>query len=251
MTSPRLSVRARFDFAAYGAQLLAPPLILGATIGAVGTGRVGTAVALVATYLAAGGTLAFDALRWEAGPDGRPLPFTERLGRSGRAALFSAVWLLRDPGAMWRLATCRGHVRMTRCPTPARRARTRGRAMTGRAMTGRLRRVAVIFTGGTISMRVDPMAGGNVPALSGADILARTPGLDAIAAVEPIDLGRTPASHFTFDGLFEIADTIRSAQADPAIDGVVLVQGTDVIEETAFFWDLVLSGEVVGKEGRG
>jgi len=115
--------------------------------------------------------------------------------------------------------------------------------MTGRAMTGRLRRVAVIFTGGTISMRVDPVAGGNVPALSGADILARTPGLDAIAAVEPIDLGRTPASHFTFDGLFEIADTIRSAQADPAIDGVVLVQGTDVIEETAFFWDLVLSGE--------
>jgi L-asparaginase len=103
--------------------------------------------------------------------------------------------------------------------------------------------VAVIFTGGTISMRVDPAAGGNVPALSGADILARTPGLDAIAEVEPIDLGRTPASHFTFDGLFEIGDAIRSAQAEPAIDGVVLVQGTDVIEETAFFWDLVLSGE--------
>ncbi|HEX4897051.1 MAG TPA: asparaginase [Candidatus Limnocylindrales bacterium] len=103
--------------------------------------------------------------------------------------------------------------------------------------------MAVIFTGGTISMRVDPLAGGNVPALSGADILVRTPGLDAIAEVEPIDLGRTPASHFTFDGLFEIAAAIRSAQADPAIDGVVLVQGTDVIEETAFFWDLVLTDE--------
>jgi L-asparaginase len=102
------------------------------------------------------------------------------------------------------------------------------------------RRVAVIFTGGTISMRVDPVAGGNVPTLSGADILARTPGLDEIAAVVPIDLGRTPASHFTFDGLFEIASAISKAQADPAIDGVVLVQGTDVIEETAFFWDLVL-----------
>jgi hypothetical protein len=65
----------------------------------------------VATYLAAGGTLAFDALRWEAGPDGGPLPFAERLGRSGRAALFGAVWLFAIPGAMWRLATRRGRVR--------------------------------------------------------------------------------------------------------------------------------------------
>jgi len=111
MTSPRLSLRARIDFAAYGAQLLAPPLILGATVGAVGTGRVATAAALVASYLAAGGTLAFDALRWEAGPDGGPLPITERLGRAGRAALFSAVWLFAIPGAMWRLATRRGNVR--------------------------------------------------------------------------------------------------------------------------------------------
>ncbi|MEW5991420.1 MAG: asparaginase [Chloroflexota bacterium] len=102
------------------------------------------------------------------------------------------------------------------------------------------RRAAVIFTGGTISMRLDPVAGGNVPSLSGAEILARTPGLEAIADVVPLDLGRTPASHFTFDGLFEIAAAIRAAQADPAIDGVVLVQGTDVIEETAFFWDLLL-----------
>jgi L-asparaginase len=109
-------------------------------------------------------------------------------------------------------------------------------------MSDRPRRVSVIFTGGTISMRLDPVAGGNVPSLSGAEILARTPGLGAIAELVPIDLGRTPASHFTFEGLFEIAAVIRAAQADPAIDGVVLVQGTDVIEETAFFWDLVLDG---------
>lgn len=101
-------------------------------------------------------------------------------------------------------------------------------------------RIAILFTGGTISMRADPVAGGKVPSLSGAEILARTPGLDAIAEVRPIDLTRTPASHFTFEGLFEIAAAIRAAQADPGIDGVVVVQGTDVIEETAFFWDLVL-----------
>ena len=57
--------------------------------------------------------------------------------------------------------------------------------------------VAVVFTGGTISMGFDPVAGGNVPTLDGAAILARTPGLDAIADVVPIDRGLKPASHST------------------------------------------------------
>ena len=101
-------------------------------------------------------------------------------------------------------------------------------------------RVAAIFTGGTISMRVDTALGGNVPSLDGAGIIAATPGLDEIAEIEVVDLGRTPASHFTFGQLFGIAVAIRTAQADPAIDGVVVIQGTDVLEETAFFWDLIL-----------
>ena len=102
-------------------------------------------------------------------------------------------------------------------------------------------RVAVVFLGGTISSAWDPEAGGNVPALDGAAILARTPGLDRIAEVVAIDLGRTPASHLTLGRLLEIGAAIRDAADDPAIDGVVVVQGTDTIEETAFAWDLVLT----------
>jgi L-asparaginase len=101
----------------------------------------------------------------------------------------------------------------------------------------------MLFTGGTISMVADPTAGGKVPTLDGAAILARAPGIDSIADILPIDLGRTPASHFSFPKLFEIASEIRRCQADPSIDGVVVVQGTDVIEETAFLWDLVVDGE--------
>jgi L-asparaginase len=99
-------------------------------------------------------------------------------------------------------------------------------------------RIAVVFTGGTISMRHDAAAGGNVPVLSGADILDRTPGLTGLADLVPIDVGLIPASHFTFEGLFEVWETIRAAIRDRA-DGVVLVQGTDTIEETAFFFDLI------------
>jgi L-asparaginase len=101
-------------------------------------------------------------------------------------------------------------------------------------------RVAIVFTGGTISMRHDPAAGGNLPTLDGAALLALVPGLDEIAQVVAIDRGLTPASHFSFTDLFAIASTVREQLADPSIDGCVVVQGTDTIDETAFFWDLVV-----------
>jgi L-asparaginase len=101
-------------------------------------------------------------------------------------------------------------------------------------------RVAVVFTGGTISMDFDPVAGGNVPSLDGAAILARTPGLDGLADVVAIDRGLTPASHFTFADLMTLDGVISGALEDEGTDGVVVVQGTDTIEETAFAWDLTL-----------
>ncbi len=103
-----------------------------------------------------------------------------------------------------------------------------------------MERVAIVFTGGTISMGFDPVAGGNVPTLDGAAILARTPGLDSIAEVVPIDRGLKPASHLSFEDVLEIGRSVQGALDDPSIAGVVVVQGTDTIEETSFAWDLVL-----------
>ena len=102
-------------------------------------------------------------------------------------------------------------------------------------------RVAVIFTGGTISMRHDDAAGGNVPVLGGAQLLATVPGLDEVADVIPIDLGLTPASHLQFDDLFRIHRAVEAALAGGA-DGAVVVQGTDAIEETSFCFDLLHAG---------
>lgn len=89
-------------------------------------------------------------------------------------------------------------------------------------------------------MSLDLVAGGNVPALDGAAILARTPGLESIAEIVPIDHGLTPASHFTFEDVLAIGAVVQDALDDPSIAGVVVVQGTDTIEETSFAWDLVL-----------
>ena len=99
-------------------------------------------------------------------------------------------------------------------------------------------RVAAIFTGGTISMTVEAAAGGAVPTLAGADLLAAAPGLARRADVVPIDLGRIPASHLSFADVLRIRGVIDGALDDPAVRGVVVVQGTDTLEETAFAWDL-------------
>ena len=100
-------------------------------------------------------------------------------------------------------------------------------------------RVAIVFTGGTISMRHDPAAAGNVPTMRGEELLASVPGLAEMAELEPIDWGLVPASHLTFDQVLEIGRILAQQLARPEIDGAVVVQGTDVIEETAFAWDLL------------
>ncbi len=100
-------------------------------------------------------------------------------------------------------------------------------------------RVAVVFTGGTISMRHDPAVAGNVPTMRGEELLASVPGLAEIAEVVPIDWGLVPASHLSFDQVLEIGRILSEQLARPEVDGAVVVQGTDAIEETAFAWDLL------------
>lgn len=103
--------------------------------------------------------------------------------------------------------------------------------------------IATFFTGGTISMRIDPATGGAVPALSGREILAQVPGLDATAEFEVIDFARLPGPHWTPKGMMELAATVRAKLSSSAITGAVITHGTDTLEETAYLLDLVLNEE--------
>ncbi len=111
LASPRLSVGARLDFAAYAGQLLVPPVAIGALAGAIAARRPGTAAMLLGGYLGSSGLLAFDALRWETDPQGRAPGVAARAGRALRTALFSAIWLAALPRALWDLGTRRGGIR--------------------------------------------------------------------------------------------------------------------------------------------
>ena len=83
-------------------------------------------------------------------------------------------------------------------------------------------------------IRLRPGGGGNVPALDGAAILARTPGLDRVAdgGRRSTSSARRPATSRS-PGWSRSAGVIAERGRHPSVDGVVVVQGTDTIEETA------------------
>jgi L-asparaginase len=105
------------------------------------------------------------------------------------------------------------------------------------------KRIAIYFTGGTISMRVDPRIGAAVPALSGQEIVDNVPELATIADFEIIDFGRYPGPHWTLPLMMNLSRTVRETLKRPEIDGVVITHGTDSLEETAFLLDLTIAGD--------
>lgn len=94
--------------------------------------------------------------------------------------------------------------------------------------------IAMVFTGGTISMRVDPVAGGAVPALDARDILAGARGIEDVAEVRVEDWGRFPGPHMDVERMWALRARLLELVREPGVDGIVVTHGTDTIEETAY-----------------
>jgi L-asparaginase len=94
--------------------------------------------------------------------------------------------------------------------------------------------IQIVFTGGTISMRRDAAAGGNIPAHDGQALVEMAPGLAALGPIRIDDWGRYPACHMGPAKLWQLRNHISEALSDPAVDGVVVTHGTDILEETAY-----------------
>jgi L-asparaginase len=103
--------------------------------------------------------------------------------------------------------------------------------------------IAIYFTGGTISMKYDPVIGAAVPALSGKEILDNVPGLAEIADVEIIDYGRFPGPHMVPRVMIDLSIRVRETLARSDVDGVVITHGTDTLEETGYLLDLTLASD--------
>ncbi len=103
--------------------------------------------------------------------------------------------------------------------------------------------IVLVFTGGTISMRHDPTAGGAVPTLTGREIIELAPGVDALAQLEVDDWGAFPGPHMTPDRMWALRARILEHLARPNVDGVVVTHGTDSLEETAYLFARSVASE--------
>jgi L-asparaginase len=94
--------------------------------------------------------------------------------------------------------------------------------------------IAIVFTGGTISMRIDPLAGGAVPALDARDILAAARGIEEVAPLRIEEWGRFPGPHMDVQRMWALRARLAELTEDASIDGIVVTHGTDTMEETAY-----------------
>jgi L-asparaginase len=90
--------------------------------------------------------------------------------------------------------------------------------------------IGILFTGGTISMRVDPATGAAVPAMGSREILEHVPELARVAAIEAEDVSRLPLPHVTPEHMWALARRAAEWLERPDVDGLVITHGTDTLE---------------------
>lgn len=98
----------------------------------------------------------------------------------------------------------------------------------------------IIATGGTIAMRIDPVSGGPVPALSGAELVSAVPGLQFLGQVDVEQFANIPSEHMRPEVWLGLAARVRAICVEGTAQGLVILHGTDTMEETAFFLDVTV-----------
>ncbi len=101
-------------------------------------------------------------------------------------------------------------------------------------------KVAIIFTGGTISMKIDPRLHAAIPALSSKEIMGMITNIGDFSDIEVIDYANIPSPHITPSMMMEIAALVKQTINRDDITGVIVTHGTDTLEETAYLLDLMI-----------
>ena len=100
-------------------------------------------------------------------------------------------------------------------------------------------KISVLALGGTIGMAPPSAGAGVVPRLSAADLIKNLPQLADYADISAKTVLNVPSPELTFQNLRDLARQVERMAAS-GTDGFVICQGTDTIEESAFFLNLVL-----------
>lgn len=100
--------------------------------------------------------------------------------------------------------------------------------------------VTIFSLGGTIAATTtaDPDAG-VTPQLTADDFLTAIPQINTVAQINPIAFRGKSSSDLTVADIVELTAAIEQQRAS-GVNGIVVTQGTDTIEETSFALDLLL-----------
>lgn len=106
-----------------------------------------------------------------------------------------------------------------------------------------MKNVALIFTGGTIAMKVNSKLQGAVPSVTPSELVSTLSEVTEFDNLVPFDFSKLPSPSITPEKMFELKTLIDSILIDDTFCGAVVVHGTDTLEETAFYLDIVASSK--------
>lgn len=102
-------------------------------------------------------------------------------------------------------------------------------------------RILIIFTGGTIAMKVDTNIGAAIPALNEDELFSMVKSINNLVELESIEFSNLPSPHITPDIMMNLARLVKENIKRDDITSIIVTHGTDTLEETAYLLDLCIN----------
>lgn len=107
-----------------------------------------------------------------------------------------------------------------------------------------MKKIYMIFTGGTISMKIDDVSHTVKPALSAKEIMQSLLHSELYHELEVIEFSEIPSPSMTPIMMLEMTKLIQRLIEFEDPIGFVIIHGTDTLEETAFFIDSCIDTDI-------